>query len=618
MARELDLAKYLRAATLSNGKQTLSFSPSGMSQKKKGRMSLSCWNTNLTPPNEVPEGNRSGQNVPHPQSLPQSLNPQCSPQSLPQSFPPIHSQTHSLSPTPNTGTVTQGVVRGWFTGKKKGNLLKVDSLDSLDSIPGTVSVGVTGSVSGTMSGSGTRSGQGTWSGAGSGGVSVSGTRSGAGSGTWSGVGGVSGSGARAVVVVRDVVDLVDSVAMDSYTTELSPYTDVIEGYSSNGVSETESERESEKDLNEFESLDGEFSSDCGSDCDSNSSNDSINNDNDSDTVDQSPQKKARKRKPNQSSFVGIKCVSIKMKVLADFMEALIGAFYAAGGMSGAVAAIRAIGCWPALPDEGGKVIGSGGVSGGSGSGCGGGSNHSNSHSHNSSTNNNNNNSSNCGSGSSSGSNSSGSSSSNGFHSVISECVPMSGSEEDNGGYTLMIDGKIQSIPLPLPPPLSLPLPLTNMLPCIPVGYPEELRRIAHAERESNVKTVDKMVNGDSNSIGSGSSSSNDSSGSHSMSSPIHLTTTDIDNNNREIERITRAVTSISHKIGYTFKDPSLLNTAFTHCSVQHSLSNQRLEFLGDAVLDFVVVKQLHRYCKYGHTHNRHRIFLLEIFQLNFI
>ena len=168
-----------------------------------------------------------------------------------------------------------------------------------------------------------------------------------------------------------------------------------------------------------------------------------------------------------------------------------------------------------------------------------------------------------------------------------------------------------------------------MLPCIPAGYPEELRRIAHAEKESNVKTSDKTMNGDSNGSGSGSSSSgsgygngNNSggggSGNNSMSSPIHLTTTDIDNNNREIERITRAVTSISRKIGYTFKDPSLLNTAFTHCSVQHSLSNQRLEFLGDAVLDFVVVKQLHRYCKYGHTYNRHRIFPLEIFQLNFI
>ena len=58
---------------------------------------------------------------------------------------------------------------------------------------------------------------------------------------------MSGSGARAVVVVRDVVDLVDSVAMDS-TTESSPYTDVIEGYSSNGVSERESQRESQRKI----------------------------------------------------------------------------------------------------------------------------------------------------------------------------------------------------------------------------------------------------------------------------------------------------------------------------------------------------------------------------------
>src|SRR5262245_7719416 len=53
-----------------------------------------------------------------------------------------------------------------------------------------------------------------------------------------------------------------------------------------------------------------------------------------------------------------------------------------------------------------------------------------------------------------------------------------------------------------------------------------------------------------------------------------------------------------HRIGYVFSDKSLLVAALTHASgAQHRLaSNERLEFLGDAILGAVVCEQL--YCQY--------------------
>lgn len=47
------------------------------------------------------------------------------------------------------------------------------------------------------------------------------------------------------------------------------------------------------------------------------------------------------------------------------------------------------------------------------------------------------------------------------------------------------------------------------------------------------------------------------------------------------------------KIGYTFNDKKLIDVAFTHSSYTNEvknevMSNERLEFLGDSVLDMVV------------------------------
>ena len=53
------------------------------------------------------------------------------------------------------------------------------------------------------------------------------------------------------------------------------------------------------------------------------------------------------------------------------------------------------------------------------------------------------------------------------------------------------------------------------------------------------------------------------------------------------------------RLGYTFKQPALLELALTHPSVSHGQSeklhnNQRLEFLGDAVLQIIISTELYK------------------------
>lgn len=54
-----------------------------------------------------------------------------------------------------------------------------------------------------------------------------------------------------------------------------------------------------------------------------------------------------------------------------------------------------------------------------------------------------------------------------------------------------------------------------------------------------------------------------------------------------------AVDKLCKKIGYRFKDTSLLAEAITHRS-KHSINNERLEFLGDSVLGYVISSELFR------------------------
>jgi ribonuclease-3 len=56
------------------------------------------------------------------------------------------------------------------------------------------------------------------------------------------------------------------------------------------------------------------------------------------------------------------------------------------------------------------------------------------------------------------------------------------------------------------------------------------------------------------------------------------------------------VAECQRRIGYEFRDPALLTSALTHASgASHRLSsNERLEFLGDAILGFLVCETLYR------------------------
>ncbi len=53
------------------------------------------------------------------------------------------------------------------------------------------------------------------------------------------------------------------------------------------------------------------------------------------------------------------------------------------------------------------------------------------------------------------------------------------------------------------------------------------------------------------------------------------------------------LTELENKLGYTFRDQLLLKTALTHKSSKETYNNERLEFLGDAVLDLIVGEYLY-------------------------
>ena len=53
------------------------------------------------------------------------------------------------------------------------------------------------------------------------------------------------------------------------------------------------------------------------------------------------------------------------------------------------------------------------------------------------------------------------------------------------------------------------------------------------------------------------------------------------------------MTSLEKALGYTFRDAALLRRALTHPSMGRK-DNQRLEFLGDAVLQYLMSDKLYR------------------------
>lgn len=73
----------------------------------------------------------------------------------------------------------------------------------------------------------------------------------------------------------------------------------------------------------------------------------------------------------------------------------------------------------------------------------------------------------------------------------------------------------------------------------------------------------------------------------------------------------RARATVEGALGYTFKDVSLVEQALTHRSLlaEHkaTASNEPLEFLGDAVLGFVIAEMLHRRDPHGAEGDKTRI-----------
>jgi ribonuclease-3 len=63
-----------------------------------------------------------------------------------------------------------------------------------------------------------------------------------------------------------------------------------------------------------------------------------------------------------------------------------------------------------------------------------------------------------------------------------------------------------------------------------------------------------------------------------------------------VQEFTIDIAECQRRLEYEFRDPSLLLAALTHASgAQHRLaSNERLEFLGDAILGFIVCETLYR------------------------
>ncbi|WP_028080749.1 ribonuclease III [Solimonas soli] len=57
--------------------------------------------------------------------------------------------------------------------------------------------------------------------------------------------------------------------------------------------------------------------------------------------------------------------------------------------------------------------------------------------------------------------------------------------------------------------------------------------------------------------------------------------------------MTAVVQNLQRRLGYRFQDPALLTQALTHRSAGYA-NNERLEFLGDALVNFVIAEALYR------------------------
>ena len=63
-----------------------------------------------------------------------------------------------------------------------------------------------------------------------------------------------------------------------------------------------------------------------------------------------------------------------------------------------------------------------------------------------------------------------------------------------------------------------------------------------------------------------------------------------------------SLVNLQKKISYEFKDNSLLDLAITHKSSNNSENNERLEFIGDSVLNAVISEYLFKKFPNGKFH----------------
>jgi dsRNA-specific ribonuclease len=162
--------------------------------------------------------------------------------------------------------------------------------------------------------------------------------------------------------------------------------------------------------------------------------------------------------------------SVRAKVLADFIESTIGACFSEGGVPSAIAAVKALGCWPTIT-------------------------------------------------------------------LVQSQIP----EEDG----IVAKDEVA---------MDVPTPIERL--SVPENYPPFLQRIANLQFASADPTsTDLDMWGES--------------------TPVYVSALVVD----DLERL----------LGYRFVNMDILEEAVTHCSIPYRRSNQRMEFLGDAVLDFAVV-----------------------------
>ena len=468
-SRACGVDKYLRAAALSNGKQTLMFSPSGRTCVRTGNAALSCWNLGVNPCVDTPyEGFRPDVNIDIQRktirsqpttpavltnNLSQSPHLLSPPLSLPVSISTPGTPYSAGSSPPPSATAPAKEPRGWFKKSRPG---AVDTSHGNDDGGKNVTL-----IERESDGTSTRAVEGAGLGVAEVAERERERERAGGSGQSKSIDGAD----KGNILTSTTFSPVASCSMieGSQTLDRIPHTSTGRGDLSLRGSPIEClSRNTVSPLNN-----ASYSDSC---------NDSTN-----DGSDERCRKRTKGRKgPVDTGYVGVSTVTVKVKALADLVEALIGAFYMEGGVQGGVAAIMALGAWPGMiRHEAGsepKMNGSNNVS-------------------------------------------------------------RSGKSNITGsdGHTLSNSKG------------SSPLKVT-----IPIGYNEHSGATALGESPPTAALREIIC---------------------PASAAVCAT--------------------MEQKLGYRFTDPCLLALALTHSSVSKN-SNQRLEFLGDAVLDFVVVRELHR------------------------